>query len=385
MTRKSATFANKQAAVVGAEQRRHAARELPAVDDAGGQHGRDADDAERRKPKRRRARDRDRGPAAVLAAAPSSTASGTSAPTHAAAATRCSTSAVSLNNALDARACGGMTRECQCPDEARTRTMQRHAAPPRRCGARGERTRDSRHRKQRDQHGASQPDIAEVGVRQHRPDDAFGPHRGQRPLAHLRRQHDEPGRAGEHDHGKARPRRCPRAAGAPARRRFVGRRPEMPARRRTPGRTRRPPPIGSRRNGRHAPRSAGHVPRRTGDPLLADLEGEIAVDLVRVRRHRLPLDSCRRRAPSGGSEHPDDHAIGLVDGRIALVDLLAGRIPHDDGTEFWLQLLAETQRDFGSAPPAPCRRPPASRERDARARTLPWLRTGPGRPMRRER
>jgi len=36
---------HEQAAVIGADQRRHVAHALPTVDDAGRQHGRDTDDA----------------------------------------------------------------------------------------------------------------------------------------------------------------------------------------------------------------------------------------------------------------------------------------------------------------------------------------------------
>jgi hypothetical protein len=106
-----------------------------------------------------------------------------------------------LNDAIDAFTCGGMTGEGQCPDE-RGRAYQRHAAPPRRSGE-GKAVQRQDH--QHDQHGSRQPDIAEVGVEQYRPDDAFGPHGGERALAHLRRQQDEPSDAGEHGQGKAEP------------------------------------------------------------------------------------------------------------------------------------------------------------------------------------
>ena len=81
-----------QPAVIGVQQRRHAAGEIIGVDDSGRQERADADDAEDGKSRRRRARHCERRVVRTGGAA-KSTMSGTSAPTQAAAAMRCSTSA----------------------------------------------------------------------------------------------------------------------------------------------------------------------------------------------------------------------------------------------------------------------------------------------------
>src|SRR5713101_4561486 len=125
----------------------------------------------------------------------------------------------------------------------------------------------------------------------------------------------------------------------------------MPAHQRKRERTRFPPRILSRRSGWHArtpavqTRRAPFIKAGAEPRLLADFECEVSIDLVGVGRRRLPLYLVDAGL-QWWQQDPNDHAIGFVDRRFALVHLLAGRIPHDDGTEFGLQLLAETERDF---------------------------------------
>ncbi len=109
-----------------------------------------------------------------------------------------------LDEALPARARGRVAGEGQGRNECGS-ACQRHSAPPLRGACCGEIRGIQGHGEQRRQRGSGEPHVAEVGVEQHRPDHVFGPHRRQRALAHLRRQQNEPGHAGDHGQGEAAP------------------------------------------------------------------------------------------------------------------------------------------------------------------------------------
>src|SRR5262249_35712275 len=88
------------------------------------------------------------------------------------------------------------------------------------------------------------------------------------------------------------------------------------------------------------------LPWLAGVRLLADLERKVAVDLMGVGRHRLPLHLVDARRQWLLGRAPHQGAFAFVDGALPLVPLLAGRVADDDGTECSLKLFVETQRDF---------------------------------------
>ena len=191
-----------QQPVLGLGERRNAANEIPAIDDAGEQERCDAYDAEHRQAQRCRARNGER--IRILSRQRKQQRQRNEGADPGRRANQMQDIGGRMNNAFDPLTADGVAGEGQGPDESCGQN-DRCCLEPSRLGALYRQERNEHAGENAGEDEACEPVVAEIGLRQHRPEHALRDRLRYGLAAHRCRGQDEPPRARQHGQDEADP------------------------------------------------------------------------------------------------------------------------------------------------------------------------------------